>query len=309
MYQRILVPLDGSETAERAVPYAGYLARGLNSEIILFTALERDDRAERPFRAYLNQKVAELGDEWVRASMAIDHDNAAQAILRFADKTEIELIVICTHGSTGPGIWSMGSVAAKLMQQSRAPILLIRSSGPAGEAEAEKAFHNILLPLDGSQLAEQVIPHIERLATALNSRVFPIKVVDPLRFPPVPIANYAAGMALKEYERDLAEMMTKEAAQYLEEKESELQGRGVNASALVLTGRPDETINRYARDNGMGLIALTTHGLTGSHMVPYGSLTSKILETSSSPVFLVRSSLVADPRSDPALAMRSRKSG
>ncbi|MCP4614452.1 MAG: universal stress protein [Planctomycetes bacterium] len=285
MFKNILVPLDGSETAEHALPYAEHLARSLNSEVVLFAACE-SDRMERLFNAYLAQKTEELGTEWVRAHSVVVHDSPAHAILHFAEENSIGLIAMCTHGTSGPGIWALGSIAAKVMQQSTTPILLIRSE-ETQSATALRAFQKILVPLDGSSLAEGVIPYVEHLARALGSQVFPIRIVDRLKSPPVPVADYAAGLALKEYEKDLADMMIKEAATYLTEKESELQNKGIDASSSVLMGKPHKFITEYARENA-GLIALTTHGHTGDRKGAYGSITSKILETSSQPVLLVR---------------------
>ncbi len=285
MFKNILVTLDGSETAEHALPYAEHMARGLNSEAVLFAACE-SDRMERLFNMYLSQKTEELGTGWVKAHSVVVHDSPAHGILNFAEGNDIGLIVMCTHGTSGPNIWALGSTSAKVMQQSLTPILLIRSE-ETGSATALRAFNQILVPLDGSSLAETVIPYVEHLARALGSQVFPVRIIDPLKSPPVPVADYAAGLALKEYEKDLAEMMTKEAATYLAEKESELQNKGIDASSSVLVGKPYKAITEYAQNNA-SLIALTTHGHTGDRKGAYGSITSKILESSSQPVFLVR---------------------
>ena len=290
MFQKILVPLDGSQTAEKALPFAEHLARRFRSEVTLFTALEEGDRFEHPFRSYLNEKSKELGAEWVKSNTAIVQDSTANAILKFAEENDIGLIVMCTHGSSGPGIWAVGSIAAKIMQQSSIPVLLIRAVA-SGESIADRTFRSILVPLDGSPLAESVMPYIEKLAAAFESRVLPIQVVQPMRTPPVPVASYSAGVALKEHDDDLAEVMMEKAGEYINEKETSLQDKGINATASVLMGKPYETITQYAEANSIGLIAVTTHGCIGSKKIPYGSITSKILESSSQPVLLIRPQL------------------
>ncbi len=290
MFQKILVPLDGSQTAEKALPFAEHLARKFGSDVTLFTALEEGDRFEYPFRSYLDKKSEELGIEWVKSNTAVVRDSASNAILQFAEENDIGLIIICTHGTSGPGIWTVGSIAAKVMQQSPIPVLLIRAVA-SGELVADRTFRSILVPLDGSPLAESVMPYVEQLATAFESRVFPIQVVQPLITPPIPVASYAAGVALKDHEDDLAQVMMAKAGEYINARETSLHDKGVNATSSVLVGKPYETITQYAEANSIGLIAVTTHGHIGSKKIPYGSITSKILESSSQPVLLIRPQL------------------
>ncbi len=83
-------------------------------------------------------------------------------------------------------------------------------------------------------------------------------------------------------------MMSREALQYINEKGGGLEVEGISTTATLLAGKPYRLIPQYATDTGIGLIAMTTHGFTGSHEVPYGSITSRVLESSSQPVFLFR---------------------
>ena len=87
----------------------------------------------------------------------------ANEILDFADKNDIGLIIISAYGRTGPGRWAMGSITHKVLQRSRVPALLIRTSGPETALD-EKELRKILVPLDGSRFAEAVIPYVEGLA-------------------------------------------------------------------------------------------------------------------------------------------------
>ncbi|MFO8101370.1 MAG: universal stress protein [Dehalococcoidia bacterium] len=287
MFKKILVPLDGSETAEKALPFAEHLARKFRGEMTLFTALEEGGRFEHPFRAYLKEKSEELGTEWVRSDMAVVQDSASNSILKFARENEMDQIVICTHGLSGPGMWSMGSIAAKVLQQSPIPVLLIRAAA-SDEMAANRTFRSILVPLDGSPLAECVMPYVEQLAQSFGSRVLPVQAVQPVRTPPVPVASYPAGVALEDHDDDLTETMKAKAGEYIDGREAALREKGIDAAAAVLMGKPYEAIAQYARSNPVGLIVLSTHGYVGNRKIPYGSITSKILEGSSQPVLVVR---------------------
>lgn len=292
MYKKIIVPLDGSRTAERSLPFAEYLAGKFGSEVTLFSAIDQTDCLKRPFQEYLNNTVRRFNGQRVRTNVVVTDGNPAQEILRFACENNTDLIIICTHGQSGPGIWTLGSISAKVIQLSSAPVLLIRS-GEVNPINAEHIFNKILLPLDGSKLAESIIPYVESLAVMCDSQVFPITVINRYKIPPVPIANYEAARSLCEYEKSLDEVLTKEASRYLQEQEAFFEDDRIQTATSILVGKPYETITRYAKSNSIGLIALTTHGLTATGGTYYGSTTSKILHSSSQPVLLVRPSLPA----------------
>lgn len=179
MYKRILVPLDGSELAEGALPYAEGVATRLHSEVILLTACTPGDCLERPLRAYLEKRAGELASLGIKASPLVVQGNAANEILDFAERNDINLIVISTHGHTGPSIWPLGSIANKILQNSRIPLLLIRSS----ELETvlrEKELRKVLVPLDGSQFAEGIVPYVEDLTEGIDNEVILIRVIEPV---------------------------------------------------------------------------------------------------------------------------------
>ena len=285
MYKRILVPLDGSGLAEGALPYAEGVATRLHSEVILLTACAPSDWLERPLKAYLEKRAEELSSLGIKASPLVVHGNAANEILDFAEKNDIDLIIISTHGYTGPSIWPLGSIANKILQKSRIPLLLIRSR----ELEAvlrEKELRKVLVPLDGSQFAEGIVPYVEDLTEGIDSEVIIIRVIEPMQIPD--IVRYTAGFDEKEHEKELTARAEREAKRYLSKKESALRNKGVKVSSTSLLGMPAQTILHYAEDKSVSLIALSTHGFSGISKWAYGSVASKIIQSSSKPVLLVR---------------------
>jgi len=285
MYERILVPLDGSELAEGALPYVEGLAGRLHSEVILFTVRVPGDWLELPLRAYLEKRAGDLQSLGIKASPLVVQGNAANEILDFAEKNDINLIIISTHGHTGPSIWPLGSITNKVLQKSRIPILLIRSR----ELEAvfrEKELRKILVPLDGSQFAEGIVPYVEGLTKGMDNEVILIRIIERVQIPDV--VRYTAGFDEKRYEKELTARAEREAKRYLSKKESALRNKGVKVSSTSLLGMPAQTILQYAEDNSVSLIALSTHGFSGITKWAYGSVASKIIESSSKPVLLVR---------------------
>ena len=285
MYERILVPLDGSELAEMALPYVEEVAKRLNSEVLLLTANALGEDLERLLRPYLEKRAEVLQSLGIEASPLVVHGNAADEILDCAEKSDIDLIIISTHGRTGLVAWAMGSIANKIVQRSRIPTLLIRPGEPETIA-AGKELRKILVPLDGSHFAESIIPCVESLAGGMGSEVILLRVVETVRPPYFTIYNEVPGW--EKYEQQFMAKAEEEAKRYLNEQEGVLKDRNLKVTSASLSGRPAQTILEYAEDNSVDLIALATHGFSGITKWVYGSVASKIIESSSKPVLLMR---------------------
>jgi nucleotide-binding universal stress UspA family protein len=176
-YRRVLVPLDGSELAERAIPYAKTIARTKGSEIILFTvSIASVEQLDRPIKAYLELNAKELQSQGIKASTAIAYGNVADEIISFADKNNIDLIIISTHGYSGIKRWVLGSIARKVLYGTCVQVLLTKSKSPkVSKVELKK----LLLPLDGSTFAEASIPFIEELAKGTKTEIVLTTVSEP----------------------------------------------------------------------------------------------------------------------------------
>jgi len=285
MYDRILVPLDGSELAERTIPYVAELSQRLGSEAILFTVFTAHEHLERPLKAYLEKKAQELTSLGVKARIVVSQGNAAAEILTFAEKNEVGLIALSSHGRTGVKLWTMGSVTHKVLQRSHSPVLLVRSDVPQTETGAGK-LEKILVLLDGSEFSESTLPFIERIAGCRETEVYLLRVIEPVATPH--LAVHAGGFDWEKYEKDLAAHLEKETKHYLQRKENSLRGKAVTVTSIVLAGKPTHVILEYAEDKAFDLIALSTHGLSGITKWVYGSVAAGIIERSSNHIFLVR---------------------
>ena len=145
MYRKILVPLDGSELAEKALVEAEQLARMLGSEIILFevvpfmpiygspelvTPLIVDEKQKESVEAYLAKVAGGLKQKGFNvSSMVKTGQQVALEIIDFAKERGVDLIIMCTHGRSGITRWVLGSVTLKVLTRAETPILLIRAKG------------------------------------------------------------------------------------------------------------------------------------------------------------------------------------
>lgn len=285
MYERILVPLDGSDLAELALPYAGLLAGRLKSEVLLLTVCASGACLERPLAAYLEKKADELTSMGAKASPLVVEGDAAEEILNLAETNYVGLIIVSTHGFGGISRWAMGNIANKVLRKSHTPTLLVKS-GESEPVSGEKRLGVILVSLDGSHFAEAIIPYVEGLARGVDSEAELVTVVEPVKLPR--LESYGHWVDFEKYEQELASEAESQAKRYLGEQELALRENGVKVTSTVLSGRPAETILQYAEDKSVGLIALSTHGYSGITRWAYGSVASKIVESSSRPVLLVR---------------------
>ena len=285
MFEKILVPLDGSELAEGALPYVEEIARSFSSEVILLTAYLSGERVEHLLGAYMAKKVQDLQTLGVKARSVILQGDAATQILDFAKKNKIGLIIISTHGCSGCGRWPLGNIANKVMRESLIPTILVRSD-QLGDVGADKELKKILVSLDGSRFAEVVIPHVEGLAKKMNSEVVLVMAIEAVKLPYI-----AAYRDREEMEKNYTTKAKREAERYLNKKEMSLSNKGLKVSSVPLEGKPTPTILQYGEDNSFNLIALTTHGFSGVTKWAYGSVASHIIESSSKPLLVLRASL------------------
>ena len=307
MYRTILVPLDGSSLAEWALPAAVGIARHhggqlqlltvqvLRPDILAIDGLTFSDgsdawrsAAEDSSLTYLTEvarRVEELHPVTIKSEVRAEFEDAARQLVQYAHDSDIDLIVMATHGH-GPlmRFW-LGSVADAVVRHSRVPTLLIR---PRSDAEAdlksEMYFRNILIPLDGSDAAETIIDHA--LAVGGYDAEYTLFQAFPLL--PVFSTEYAAVSAV-DAETMHAQQEAAEAT--LETLAERIRLRDVRFRVHVATASKNtsaEAILDYAERNQNDLIALTTHGRGGAIRLMLGSVADKVTRGAEVPVLLYR---------------------
>ena len=309
MYQRMLVPLDGSATAEVVFIYAKELAGRLDLEVVLLhVAAPGEDELTPMRRAYIERAADTVrrqaravqkgtgvssGGKPVRVRGELTTGYPAEEILRYADEKAVTLILMATHGGSGVKRWSLGSVADKILRASKVPVWLIRSRVAEEPVSDQWTMKTMLVPLDGSELAESVLPHVEILAKQQGAE--PIEVVL-LRVCEPPAAPIYYGADLAEVPFNWGQFVQQEtdrgkkaAKEYLAKIEKRLKDSNISrVRAEVLVGRATDTIVDYAKKNPFDLIIMATPGRSGLRRLVYGSVAANVLHGVSSPIFLVK---------------------
>jgi len=296
LYERILVPLDGSELAQIALPYAEKLAGVLGSQIILIYVSEStEDRYNHMHQFYLQQMVEaakqnaqryldKQDERTIKVDSMILVGDPAEEIVDYAGKEDIGLIVMSTHGRSGIKRWAMGSVADKVLRSAKQPMAIIRAKGARPDMLGERnILSKILVALDGSKESEAVIPYIEELASKLQAEVILLQVIAP------DYHIYAAGgPEYGVYAEQQMESMKKFARDYLEEIITRLKRREVTAKAEIMFGTAAETILNFADQANVSMVAMTTHGRSGVSRWALGSVAERVLRAGNTPLLLVR---------------------
>lgn len=297
MYTRILVPLDGSATAEAVLPYAEAFAAGFKSAVELVSvidigamathlAADRVNHLDRLIAAAEKNSASYLENVAKRFSRfptecRIVRGHPAEAILETTSKDRDTLIAMATHGRSGAQRWLLGSVAEKVLRGTTHPLFLVRAA--AAKTSPQRIINSIVVPLDGSSLAEQILPTVSNWAQALDVEVTLIRAFE---FPA--LAYYGGEDDLPDYDA-LRKEARKEAAGYLKEKEQSLVGAGVRTvSTLTLEGPAADEIISYAQTAPRALIAMSTHGRSGVRRWILGSVTEKVVRHGDDPVLVVR---------------------
>jgi nucleotide-binding universal stress UspA family protein len=305
MYRSILVPLDGSELAEWALPAAIHIARRESAQIELLSITQlapagigvitdRGDGIEN-WRAtagasldYLAEIAARINQTCSVAVKPIAQfglDDPASQLIEHSHEMDADLIVMATHGHGRFKRFWTGSVADSVVRKSRIATLLIRPGEGTIDLEREPEFRHILVPLDASPAAETVVDH----AIALGGVDADYTLITVLPLLPAPIDELAV-MPTVEDER--TRRSREDAAQTMLDVVAEriwLRNQRYRVSSVMCTGSSAaHAIVDYAVSQGVDLIAMTTHGRGGALRVMMGSVADAVARQATIPVLLYR---------------------
>jgi len=282
-FGRILVPLDGSQLAETVLPYVLDLAGKLNAAVTLLH-VETPALAEEsgPEPGYLDRMSATLGERGVRAEGAIVSGYPAREISRQAQQGGYDLIAISTHGRSGPKRWLHGSVADEVLHSVNVPLLLFRPPNTLDEGlDPETPLRHLIVPLDGSSLAEEALPTARFLASHAGMAVNLMQVVPFM-------AKTFRGYEDAYFDPKVEEELETNAKRYLEGVKTRLAGESIEAASLMVRGHPATRIIEHAQETEGSLVVMCTHGRTGMGRWLLGSVAERLIRESQRPVLLIR---------------------
>ncbi len=290
---RILVPLDGSVLAERALGPAIQLARHAQprATIILFRAaklssilaggypvgpvapMDTDAISDRTECATYLQAISSrraLSDTPVETSILTGI--TSDAICQAAQDLRADFIVMASHGRTGFARTALGSVADEVLRRSHVPTLIVRAEQKTLVQETPAHPPTILIPLDGSPLAECIIVPARSVAHAFGGQIRLLHVL--------PDHDHTAG-------EHAAGTPWLQAQDYLAGMRRRLENEGVTTDYVIMRGHTAEAIAAYAREHACDLVALATHGRSGIPRMVLGSVASALISRLHAPLLVV----------------------
>jgi nucleotide-binding universal stress UspA family protein len=289
MIERILLPLDGSPLSERALPYAVSLASATAARLILMhAAVPPTIPKALPFDVETFARQVRAGQTTVPATAltgieidAVTHDifpdKVAEGISQTVAEQRADLVVMSTHGHSGLGRMLYGSVADQVLCESPVPVVLVPAT--CENVWPETGPHRILVSLDGSRFAEEVLEPVGTLAAAMQAELVLVGATGPLEH------SFAESPAGTQAGFDAAIRETRE---YLEGVASRLRAAGLTVSVEAETGRAGPVIDGITRRRHVHLIAMATHGRSGIARMTLGSVASEVLQRTTVPLFLWR---------------------
>jgi nucleotide-binding universal stress UspA family protein len=286
MWKKILVPLDGSDLAELALPYAEELATTFKSEVILLHVSEPSEEHYRHMHQLYIEEVAQRLRERVRnVSPVVVSGKPADEIIGYAEKNKADIVIMTSHGRSGIMSWATGGIANKLLQAIDVPVLMVRAVKPRRKVKRPVLLNRILLPLDGSEAGEAAVSYVAELMSRLESEVILFGVVSSGQH-----IRSVGGLDYIHYPREQLEIFEKEAEEYLDGVYRRLKRRKGSVKVTIRVGADDvgQEILKFAEEKGVNLIAISSHGHSGIEKWVFGSIANKVVQASKAPVLLVK---------------------
>ena len=278
MFEKIVVTLDGSKLAEVALPYAEELAAKMGYDIVLLTILETEDTDEYANHSRYIKTIEEItkyhtvkytegrGDKPINVTAVTRCGNPAEEITKYAQFQGLPLIVMASHGRSGVGRWTVGSVADKVVRSHHyQPVMLIRAKGSHSDIREKRILKKALVPLDGSDTSEEVIPYIIEIAAKLEMEVTLLHVV------PKPNHN------------DITKIEAN-----LESVCNRLKDNNISVNYKINFGSVAENIIDFADEFAFDLIGMSTRGMNRTDIFTIGSIAQKVFFGGNTPILLIK---------------------
>jgi nucleotide-binding universal stress UspA family protein len=296
MFEHMLVPLDGSSLAECVLPHTVALAQAFGSRVTLLQVLERGPtydlaRSVDPVgwnlrkaeaEAYLGGWAARLRKFGFLIESRLLEGHAAEQIIEFAHGHDVELIVLSSHGRSGLSGWNISSVVQKIVLRAYIPAMIVRAYQPCTGDLGSLRYRQLLVPLDGSQRAECVLPLVTTLARFHGCQLLLAHLVCrpeiPRRVP----------LTLDEIElvNELTERNRLVASSYLEKIRSQLS---VDVETrLLVSDDITATLHDLVEEEDVAVVVLGAHGYSGRTKWPYGSVALSFIIYGTTPLLIVQ---------------------
>lgn len=291
MFDTILVPLDGSQLADCVLPHVVAIAHPFDAEITLLRILEKNQAGasaqlfdllnwqinKTKASLYLDKIQARLQKLTIRVQTEVLEGLVAEGIAEYAQNRGMKLIILSSHGRHGLTQWGISSITQKIILSAQTSLLIVRArqyAGHSDELTEVPVYRHILVPLDGSQRAENVLPIITQLAHFHKSQIHLVQVVQ--------TPEMARQMPPPSEDIDLSNRVVtrnrEEARRYLDQVKSRSYLESIAVQThLITSDNAAVALHQLGEQEHIDMVALSAHGYSGNHQWPYGSMVNNFI--------------------------------
>lgn len=303
MFRKILVPLDGSDTAECVLPHVKLLAstdENVTTDFIYIVAPLDAPMIDAKYRKKIETESRQAAADYLKrlinksglkekARAVVIAGKVAETITDYAVSNKQDLIIMATHGRSGVSRWFYGSVADKVVHAAATPVSLVKAGSGCKASYPAGRRLRILVPLDGSIVAESVLRPLKEINRQLKDRKLDIILARVCEIFPTPV-GYPPPLSMSweeylSYEKKRCRAICHD---YLSSVQGKLARAGIKTRIEIPEGNSAELLIDYINHNAVDLVLISTHGRTGFSRWAFGSIAEKVLKGSNSPVLLIR---------------------
>jgi len=319
MFNKILVPLDGSKPADSILTYVSQFAKALKSDVLLLSVLDSGTSKSAGFtadihegssrqsigeggshwrvqteattpvsqdhhdqtRTYLEQQAQHLTQAGVKAEALILEGSAEDKIVECAVEKNCDVIALSAWGRSGPS-GGLGAVSAKVLQASNVPVILCSPDMAEPYSKNGLQSPQIVVPLDGSSFGEMALPYAEELSQHLKSKISLIHVLRSMN--PALLSDPFTGSIPS---KEALEAFSEDAGDYVQSVVETLKGEGIEVEAEVLKGKPSDCIVKFSEEKPQSLTIMTTHGHGAMARWLLGSVTDRVTRNAKDAILII----------------------
>jgi nucleotide-binding universal stress UspA family protein len=295
MFQSILVPLDGSQLAEVVLPHAAALANVADAKITFVRVIEPPSDtqsqpvnplnwqiAKREADSYLEEISSRFNQQNGTVKYTILEGDPASQIVEFVENSDIDLVLLSSHGKSGLTRWNISSVTRKIIQNSKRSTMIVRAYETRETGIQDFHYQRVLVPLDGSVRSEYVLPVANSIARHQGAELLLVHVVYKPEMPRRKPLNDEDIRLID----DFIERNRQEASDYLQhitcQEQVECHTR------LIISDNVEDSLHGLIDSEQIDLMIMSAHGYSGNRRHPFGNITTHFIEYGSAPLLVIQ---------------------
>lgn len=297
MFEHILLPLDGSALAERVLPHAVTLSKAFDSKVTLIRVVYQEESTDQhglinpmdwqmrksEADAYLQSVKKRLEDIGLESEAQITEGRPAEQINEFAKNEDVDLIIMSSHGKSGPSAWNINSTVQKVLLRAFMPVMIIRAYGVDLQDLEGLTYERLFLPMDGSLRSECVLPLAESISKFQDSHIFLTHIVEEPKLPrQTPVTE-----EIKSITDQLREINIKEAEKYFSNIRKHFSEENVEI-IIESSKEPTVALHNIIDREKIDLVLLSAHGYSGENRWPYGKIALNFIAYGTTPLIIIQ---------------------